>query len=98
MNTAAFGVPLNPAGQMGVPLGDPLETSDGSTGRDMVRSAFQTRFDFSTFKDTKITERFALRFDAQFFNIFNHPVFDAPNNNVAFNPSFCNPPDMTTTV
>jgi hypothetical protein len=97
VNSAAFGVPLITPGQMGVPAGDPFETSYGTTGRNIFRSPFQTRFDFSTFKDTKITERFALRFDAQFFNIFNHPVFDAPNNNVAFNPDFCNPPDMTTT-
>ncbi|HEY1468644.1 MAG TPA: carboxypeptidase regulatory-like domain-containing protein [Candidatus Acidoferrum sp.] len=97
VNPAAFGVPLITPGQMGVPVGDPFETSYGTTGRNIFRSPFQTRFDFSTFKDTKISERFALRFDAQFFNIFNHPVFDAPNNNVAFNPSFCNPPDMTTT-
>ncbi|MGB8321670.1 MAG: carboxypeptidase regulatory-like domain-containing protein [Candidatus Acidiferrum sp.] len=96
VNTAAFGVPLIPAGQMGVPAGDTFETGYGATGRNIFRANFQTRFDFNAFKETKLTERFNLRFDAQFFNIFNHPVFDAPNNNVAFNPSFCNPPDMTT--
>jgi hypothetical protein len=97
VNTAAFGVPLITPGQLGVPAGDTFETSYGATGRNIFRASFQTRFDFTTFKETKLTERFTLRFDAQFFNIFNHPVFDAPNNNVAFNPSFCNPPDMTTT-
>jgi hypothetical protein len=51
----------------------------------------------SLLKETKLNERFTLRFDAEAFNIFNHPAFDAPNNNVAFNPSFCNPPDKTTT-
>lgn len=39
--------------------------------------------------------RFALLFDAQFFNPLNHPAYEAPNNNVAFNPSFCDPPDTT---
>jgi hypothetical protein len=34
-----------------------------------------------------------LRFDLQAFNLFNHPSFDTPNNNVRFNPSFRNPPD-----
>jgi hypothetical protein len=97
LNPAAFGVPLITPGQMGVPVGDTFETSYGTTGRNIFRAKFQSRFDFSVFKETKITERFALRFDGQIFNIFNHPVFDAPNNNVAFNPSFCNPPDMTTT-
>jgi hypothetical protein len=97
LNLAAFGVPLITPGQMGVPLGDPYETSYGGTGRNIFRAKFQSRFDFSVFKETKLTERFNLRFDGQIFNIFNHPVFDAPNNNVAFNPSFCNPPDQTTT-
>jgi hypothetical protein len=50
----------------------------------------------SLFKETKLNERFTLRFDAEAFNIFNHPAFDAPNNNVAFNPSFCNPPQPIT--
>src|SRR5260370_40225872 len=26
--------------------------------------------------------------DAQFFNLFNHPSFDAPNNNISLNPCF----------
>jgi hypothetical protein len=97
VNIGSFGVPLIAAGQMGVPAGDPYETSYGTTGRNIFRAKFQSRFDFSVFKETKLTERFGLRFDGQIFNIFNHPVFDAPNNNVAFNPSFCNPPDQTTT-
>jgi len=29
-----------------------------------------------------------LRFDAQFFNLFNHPSFDAPSNNISLNPCF----------
>lgn len=96
VNIAAFGVPIIPAGQMGVPAGDTLETSYGNTGRNIFRAPFQVRFDMSLFKETKLTERFALRFDAEAFNIFNHPAFDAPNNNVAFNPSFCNPPSPVT--
>jgi carboxypeptidase family protein len=96
VNIAAFGVPLIPGGQMGVPADDPFETSYGTTGRNIFRAPFQVRFDMSLFKETKLNEKFALRFDANAFNIFNHPAFDAPNNNVAFNPSFCNPPDQTT--
>jgi len=37
------------------------------------------RLDFSTFKDMKLNERFMLQFRAEFFNIFNHPNFNAPN-------------------
>jgi len=36
------------------------------------------RLDFSTFKDFKLNERFMLQFRAEFFNIFNHPNFNAP--------------------
>jgi hypothetical protein len=37
------------------------------------------RFDFSTFKNFQITERISTQFRAEFFNIFNHPNFNAPN-------------------
>lgn len=37
------------------------------------------RFDFSAFKAMKLGERFTLQFRSEFFNIFNHPNFNAPN-------------------
>jgi len=49
------------------------------------------------FKIFKISERFSLRFDAQAFNLFNHPSFDTPNNNVRFNPFFKDPPNYVGT-
>ena len=36
------------------------------------------RFDFSLFKDFALSERFTLQFRSEFFNIFNHPNFNAP--------------------
>ncbi len=36
------------------------------------------RFDFSTFKSIPINERFRTEFRAEFFNIVNHPNFNAP--------------------
>jgi len=92
VNIGAFGIPLITPGQMGVPAGDTFETNFGTTGRNIFRSPFQTRFDLSVFKEFRLSERFKLRWDTQAFNLFNHPSFDAPNNNVSFNPFFANPP------
>ena len=99
LNSAAFGIPTPIApGTGGVPPCDSDGTCDNyETGyvtgeRNIFRGPFQNRFDFSVFKAFKLNERFALKYDAQFFNIFNHPSFDTPNNNVEFNPFFNNPP------
>jgi hypothetical protein len=92
VNINAFGIPIIAPGQMGVPAGDPYETSFGSTGRNIFRAPFQTRFDFAVYKEFRLTEKLKLRYDAQAFNLFNHPSFDAPNNNISFNPFFANPP------
>ncbi|MHB8525469.1 MAG: TonB-dependent receptor domain-containing protein [Candidatus Acidiferrales bacterium] len=85
------GVPPCPSGAGTQPC-DNFETGFGTTGRNIFRGPFQTRFDFGVFKEFKITERIRLKYDAQFFNLFNHPSFDTPNNNVSFNPFFANPP------
>ncbi len=37
------------------------------------------KFDFSAFKSIPINERFSMQFRAEFFNILNHPTFNAPN-------------------
>ncbi len=37
------------------------------------------RLDFSAFKAFQISERFSAQFRAEFFNIANHPNFNAPN-------------------
>ncbi len=94
LNPAAFGIPLltpDPATN-GIPMGDNLETGFGPASRNIFRGPFQSRVDMSIFKNFKISERFRLKFDAQAFNIFNHPSFDTPNNNVEFNPFFADPP------
>jgi len=36
------------------------------------------RLDFSVFKNIDLTERFKVQFRTEFFNIFNHPNFNAP--------------------
>ena len=37
------------------------------------------RFDFSAFKGFQISDRISMQFRAEFFNILNHPNFNAPN-------------------
>ncbi len=37
------------------------------------------RFDFSAFKGFQISDRVSMQFRAEFFNILNHPNFNAPN-------------------
>ncbi len=104
LNINAFGVPLLAPGQNGVPPCDPTtgacdiyETGFGATGRNIFRGPFQSRVDMTIFKTFKLTERFSLRYDMQAFNVFNHPSFDTPNNDVRFNPFFGNPPDYVGT-
>jgi len=102
LNGGAFGILVNAPGTNGVPPCGPTtdepgnlnaacdfsETGFSNTGRDQFRGPFQARFDFGVFKTIKLNERFTLRYDAQFFNIFNHPSFDAPSNNISLNPCF----------
>jgi Carboxypeptidase regulatory-like domain len=65
-NTPSGCVPLTGAGLLG---GYPTTT----------RGPGLARFDFSAFKNIPISERFSMQFRAEFFNILNHPTFNAPN-------------------
>ena len=53
-------------------------TGFGDLGRNIYRGPFQQNFDFSLVKNFRVTERQALRFTADFFNLFNHPNFASP--------------------
>ncbi len=64
-NPAAFSLP--PVGEF------------GNFGRDVLTGPFFWDIDFSTIKDTKLSERFTLQFRAEFFNIFNHSDWGLPN-------------------
>ena len=73
---------------------DNYESLYGNSGRNMFRGPFGVRFDMTLGKEFILNERFRLRFNADAFNIFNHPDFDAPNNNVTFFPNFAGPPSF----
>lgn len=71
-NPAAFSQPA-PCTALPCPvsaLGGPPDQIAGPTFK---------RMDFSLFKTIPLTERFRLEFRSEFFNIFNHPNFNAPN-------------------
>ncbi len=57
----------------------PLTGSAALGGVTQVAGPGFHRLDFSVFKDIPINERFRLQFRAEFFNILNHPNFNAPN-------------------
>jgi len=52
----------------------------GSAGRNILTAPGLEDVDVSLAKNTAITERVALQFRAEFFNIFNHPNFAQPQN------------------
>lgn len=89
LNPSAFLPTFVAPGTYGVPPCDASGCDDfeslfGSTGRNTFRGPFQVRFDMSLAKQFPLTERFGLRFEADAFNMFNHPDFDTPNNDVVF--------------
>jgi carboxypeptidase family protein len=65
-NAAAFTPP--PTGQQ------------GDFGRNVLRGFGAWQADFALQRQFHLTERLALRFRAEFFNIFNHPNFGSPTN------------------
>ncbi len=100
LNANAFGIPAPfTPGTNGVPpcdpvssVCDPYENGYASGGRNIFRAPFQNRFDFGLSKEITIKERVGLKYDLIAFNVFNHPSFDIPSNNVEFNPYYSNPP------
>jgi hypothetical protein len=73
---------------------DLYESLYGNLGRNTFRAPFQVRFDMTLGKTFVVHERYRLRFNFDAFNIFNHPDFDAPNNDVSFFPNYSGPPSF----
>ena len=92
LNAGAFAPVFVTPGTNGVPLDDPYESLYGNLGRNTFRGPFQVRFDMSLAKEFAINERFRLRFNFDAFNVFNHPDFDTPNNDVVFFAGYSAPP------
>jgi hypothetical protein len=96
LNAADFGPQFVAPGTNGVPACDAsgcdlYESLFGATGRNLFRAPFEVRFDMSLGKEFLLNDRFRLRFNFDAFNVFNHPDFDAPNNDVIFFPNYSGP-------
>ncbi len=84
------GVPLiNPAAFQAPPQNLAIDTSGviqgavtrfGDAGNGIIRALPSWQVDMELLKETKLTERFAMQFGVQFFNIFNHVQLGDPHN------------------
>jgi carboxypeptidase family protein len=97
LNASDFYPQFVAPGTNGVPPADAsgadiYESLFSGNGRNMFRGPFQVRFDMTFGKEFQFHERYRLRFNFDAFNIFNHPDFDTPNNDVTFFPGFSPPP------
>jgi hypothetical protein len=71
------GKAFNPAAFIAPPTGQ-----QGDFGRNVLRGFGAWQADFALQRQFHLTERLALRFRGEFFNIFNHPNFGQPDNNL----------------
>ena len=71
---------FDPAAISGAPtIGVDGTTGFGNLGRNPFRGPFQQNWDVSIGKNFRITENKNFKFAADFFNIWNHPIFASPN-------------------
>jgi hypothetical protein len=59
-------------------------TDFGNSGTGVLLGPGQFNWDISILKNTRITEKQSVQFRAEFFDAFNHPQFNNPNNNGGF--------------
>jgi Carboxypeptidase regulatory-like domain/TonB dependent receptor len=90
LKSSCFTVPLIGAGGLGgaVPASDPYETNFTTGQRNIFRQAFQKRADASLVKMTRFTERYALKYSFDVFNLTNTTSFDVPGNEVSQNENY----------
>jgi hypothetical protein len=73
-----------------IPSGDPYQTNfiPGGGQRNIFRQPWQRRADISLVKMTQLTERFALKYSFDVYNLTNTASFDVPIDNVSQNLTF----------
>lgn len=60
----------------------PTQGQQGDFGRNVLRAFGASQADIAFQRQFHLTERLQLRFRGEFFNIFNHPNFGPPDNNI----------------
>lgn len=80
---------LNPAAFVPAPVvGIDGSTGFGDLGRNRFRGPFQQNWDMSLAKTWAVHEGHSVRFSADLFNVWNHPIFDKPSHLDIQDPSF----------
>jgi hypothetical protein len=105
LKASCFTLPLLSAGADGggtaagggIPGNDPYETGFTTGQRNIFRQAFQKRADASLIKMTSFTERYALKYTFDVYNLTNTTSFDIPGNEVSQNQDYNQLPQTGTT-
>ncbi len=79
LNPNAFQSPIDPTTGTCFPTTNVQNCQDGGTARNAFRAPGFRWTDLDIGKRFKISEGVGLKFDAQFYNLFNHPNFSYPN-------------------
>jgi hypothetical protein len=87
LKSSCFTLPLLNPGDLGgaIPAGDTFETNFTTGQRNIFRQAWQKRADVSFVKLTQITERVAMKYSFDIFNLTNTASFDIPIDDVSQN-------------
>ena len=87
LNPACFTLPLLQPGGLGgaIPANDLYETNFTNDQRNIFRQSWQKRTDLSIVKATQITERVAMRYSFDIFNLTNTASFDVPIDDISQN-------------
>jgi hypothetical protein len=96
LKASCFTLPLLTAGANGIPSNDPYETGFTTGQRNIFRQAFQKRADASLVKMTNFSERYALKYTFDVYNLTNTSSFDVPGNEVSQNENYNNIPMVGT--
>ena len=93
LKASCFTLPVltpGPNGSFGgaIPAADPYETGFTARQRNIFRQSFQKRADASLVKMTNFTERYALKYTFDVYNLTNTTSFDVPFNEVSQNASY----------